>query len=61
MNKEIHHTRINPDRPPRSRPCVVFSFTITHGKIIEINLLADPDLLPQLINILYHTTDTNNP
>ena len=30
------------------RPIVVFEFTITHGKITEIDLLADPERLRQL-------------
>jgi len=33
---------------PDGRPRVVFSFTITRGKIVEINLLADPERLRQL-------------
>ena len=32
----------------RGRPAVVFGFTITHGKIVEIDLLADPERLRQL-------------
>jgi hypothetical protein len=30
------------------RPCVVFGFTITRGKIVEIDILADPPRLRQL-------------
>src|SRR6266571_3125862 len=33
---------------PRGRPHVVFGFTITHGKIVEIDLVADPEHLRQL-------------
>jgi len=33
---------------PGGRPRVVFGFTITRGKIIEIDILADPALLRQL-------------
>ncbi len=33
---------------PRGRPRVVFGFTITHGKIVEIDLIADPERLRQL-------------
>src|SRR2546422_7132498 len=33
---------------PRGRPHVVFGFTITHGKIGEIDLVADPERLRQL-------------
>lgn len=33
---------------PGGRPCVVFDFTITRGKIIEIHLVADPERLRQL-------------
>jgi hypothetical protein len=33
---------------PGGRPCVVFRFTITHGKIVGIDLLADPARLSQL-------------
>ena len=33
---------------PGGRPRVVFGFTITRGKIVEINMLADPELLRQL-------------
>jgi RNA polymerase sigma factor (sigma-70 family) len=32
----------------RGRPTVVFGFTITRGKIVEIDLVADPELLRQL-------------
>jgi RNA polymerase sigma factor (sigma-70 family) len=32
----------------RGRPRVVFGFTITRGKIVEIDLLADPERLRQL-------------
>ena len=32
----------------RGRPTVVFGFTITHGKIVEIDLVADPERLRQL-------------
>jgi len=34
-------------RFPSSR-CRVFGFTITHGKIVEIELIADPARLSQL-------------
>jgi RNA polymerase sigma-70 factor (ECF subfamily) len=33
---------------PGGRPRVVFGFTITHGKIVEIDILADPERLRQL-------------
>jgi hypothetical protein len=33
---------------PRGRPRVVFGFTITRRRIVEIDLLADPDRLRQL-------------
>jgi RNA polymerase sigma-70 factor (ECF subfamily) len=33
---------------PGGRPRVVFGFTITHGKIVEIDLVADPERLRQL-------------
>jgi hypothetical protein len=33
---------------PGGRPRVVFDFTITRGKIIEIHLVADPERLRQL-------------
>jgi hypothetical protein len=33
---------------PGGRPHVVFGFTITRGKIVEIDLLADPERLHQL-------------
>ncbi len=33
---------------PGGRPRVVFGFTITRGKIVEINMLADPEHLRQL-------------
>ena len=33
---------------PGGRPRVVFGFTIAHGKIVEIQLFADPDRLSQL-------------
>jgi RNA polymerase sigma-70 factor (ECF subfamily) len=33
---------------PGGRPRVVFGFTISHGKIVAIDLLADPDRLRQL-------------
>ncbi len=33
---------------PRGRPRVVFGFTITRGKIVEIDLVADPERLRQL-------------
>jgi RNA polymerase sigma-70 factor, ECF subfamily len=33
---------------PGGRPRVVFGFTITGGKIVEINLFADPDHLRRL-------------
>jgi hypothetical protein len=33
---------------PGGRPRVVFGFTITDGKIVEINILADPARLRQL-------------
>jgi RNA polymerase sigma-70 factor (ECF subfamily) len=33
---------------PRGRPRVVFGFTIAHGKIVEIDILADPARLRQL-------------
>ena len=33
---------------PGGQPRVVFGFTITDEKIVEINLLADPEYLQQL-------------
>jgi len=33
---------------PGGRPRVVFGFTITRGKIVEIDLVADPERLRQL-------------
>jgi RNA polymerase sigma-70 factor (ECF subfamily) len=33
---------------PGERPRVVFGFTITHGEIVEIDILADPERLRQL-------------
>jgi len=33
---------------PRGRPRVVFGFTITCVKIVEIDILADPERLRQL-------------
>ena len=33
---------------PRGQPTVVFGFTITRGKIVEIDLVADPERLRQL-------------
>jgi RNA polymerase sigma-70 factor (ECF subfamily) len=33
---------------PGGRPRVVFGFTIVHGKIVEIDLVADPDRLREL-------------
>jgi len=33
---------------PGGRPRVVFRFTITRGKIVEIELLADPERLRRL-------------
>jgi RNA polymerase sigma-70 factor, ECF subfamily len=33
---------------PRGRPRVVFGFTITRGKIVEIDILADPVRLRRL-------------
>lgn len=33
---------------PQGRPRVVFGFTITRGKIVEIDLVADPERLRQL-------------
>jgi hypothetical protein len=33
---------------PGGRPRVVFGFTVTRGKIVEIELLADPERLGQL-------------
>lgn len=33
---------------PGGRPHVVFGFTITRGKIVEIDLHADPEHLGQL-------------
>ncbi len=39
---------------PGGRPRVVFSFTITRGKIVEIDLLAEPERLRQLdLAVLY--------
>jgi RNA polymerase sigma-70 factor (ECF subfamily) len=33
---------------PRGRPVAVAGFTVAHGKIVEIDLLADPDRLREL-------------
>jgi hypothetical protein len=33
---------------PGGRPRVVFGFTITGGKIVEIDILADPERLRQI-------------
>jgi hypothetical protein len=33
---------------PGGRPRVVFGFTITHGRITEIDILADPERLRRL-------------
>jgi RNA polymerase sigma-70 factor (ECF subfamily) len=33
---------------PAGRPRVAFAFTIRRGKIVEINLIADPERLGQL-------------
>ncbi len=33
---------------PRGQPRVVFGFTITRGKIVEIDLIADPERLRQI-------------
>ena len=33
---------------PGGEPRVVFGFTITHGKIVAIDLLADPERLREL-------------
>jgi hypothetical protein len=33
---------------PRGRPRIVFNFTITRGKIVEIGLLSEPERLRQL-------------
>jgi RNA polymerase sigma factor (sigma-70 family) len=33
---------------PGGRPRIVFSFTITRGKVVEIDILADPERLGQL-------------
>jgi hypothetical protein len=33
---------------PRGWPLVVFDFTSIHGKIIEIDMIADPERLRQL-------------
>jgi hypothetical protein len=33
---------------PRGRPRVVFGFAIARGKIVEIDILADPERLRQL-------------
>jgi hypothetical protein len=33
---------------PGGRPRVVFGFTITRGRIVEIDMLADPERLSQL-------------
>jgi RNA polymerase sigma-70 factor (ECF subfamily) len=33
---------------PGGRPRVVFDFTITGGKIVEIDMIADPERLRQL-------------
>jgi RNA polymerase sigma-70 factor (ECF subfamily) len=33
---------------PGGQPRVVFDFTITHGKIVAIDLIADPARLRQL-------------
>ena len=33
---------------PRTKPIAVVGFTIAHGRIVEIDLIADPAKLPQL-------------
>jgi RNA polymerase sigma-70 factor, ECF subfamily len=33
---------------PRGRPIAVAGFTVAHGKIVEIDLLADPTRLREL-------------
>jgi hypothetical protein len=33
---------------PLGRPRAVFSFTITRGKIVEVAIFADPEVLRQL-------------
>jgi hypothetical protein len=33
---------------PGGQPRVVFGFTITHGRIVAIDILADPERLDQL-------------
>jgi RNA polymerase sigma-70 factor (ECF subfamily) len=33
---------------PGGRPRVVFAFTITHGKVVEIEMVAEPDRVRQL-------------
>jgi hypothetical protein len=33
---------------PRGRPFAVMGFTITDGKIVEINVLADPQRLSEI-------------
>jgi len=37
---------------PRGRPRVVFSFTITQGRIVEIELVADPERLRRLAPVV---------
>jgi RNA polymerase sigma-70 factor (ECF subfamily) len=37
---------------PRGRPRVVFGFTVAHGKIARIDILADPARLRRLDLIL---------
>jgi RNA polymerase sigma-70 factor (ECF subfamily) len=48
-----HNQRSSTELPDSSRalkgrPVAVMGFTITHGKIVEINILADPARLSQL-------------
>jgi RNA polymerase sigma factor (sigma-70 family) len=33
---------------PRGRPVAVAGFTVAHGKVVEIDLLADPERLPRI-------------
>jgi hypothetical protein len=33
---------------PRGRPVAVAGFTVAHGKVVEIDLLADPERLRRL-------------
>jgi len=47
-------SRSDVDDAVRNRPRVVFGFTMTRGKIVEIDLVADPERLRQLDLAVLH-------